>query len=66
MKCEHCKSENLSKKFLKSSKLQSDKVKRYFRYCKNCGYNTYNDFPSYLDESQYERYVEQNTRKEIG
>jgi hypothetical protein len=63
MKCEHCKSENLRENFIKSAKLQSNKTKRYFRYCKGCGHNSYYNFPSYLDESQFDKYIEQINQK---
>ena len=63
MKCEHCESENLGKKYFKSKKLQKLKVKKYFRYCKSCGYNSYYYFPDYLPESQFDKYIEGNNKK---
>ncbi len=63
MKCEHCKSENLNDKFLKSNKPQRLEIKRYLRYCKDCGYNSYYEFPDYLNESQFDMYIEQNNKK---
>ncbi len=63
MKCEHCKSEHLGKRYIKSIRLQANKSKRYFRYCISCGYNTYYNFPKYLDESQFDKYLEHINQK---
>jgi hypothetical protein len=63
MKCEHCGSLNLNKKYLKSSKVQADKTKRYFRYCRSCGYNSYYKFPEYLPEVQFDQYLQQTNQK---
>ena len=63
MKCEHCDSEELSKNYIKSAKLQGSKMKRYFRFCISCGYNSYYNFPHYLDESQFDLYIEQINQK---
>jgi hypothetical protein len=63
MKCEHCGSENLFKRFIRTAKRHNNKFDRFFRCCKDCNYNSYYNFPKYLDESQYARYVEQATRK---
>lgn len=63
MNCEHCNSDNLNKKFLRSSKVQARKTKRYFRYCRSCGYNSYYSFPEYLPESQFDKYIEQINKK---
>lgn len=63
MKCEHCNSENLAKNYIKSNGLQANKSKKYFRYCKSCGYNTYYNFPAYLDLSQFDKYIEHINKK---
>ena len=61
LKCEHCNSENLGNRFIKSGRRKGN---RFFRYCRDCNYNSYYNFPEYLDESQYVRYVQQATREE--
>jgi hypothetical protein len=63
MKCEHCNSENLGKNYIKSGRIQRHKVYSYFRYCIDCGYNSYFWFPDYLDESQFDKYIEQINQK---
>lgn len=56
MKCEHCNYENLGK-YIKCCKIQTKEEIKYFRYCKKCGYNSYHIFPEYLDESQFDKYI---------
>ena len=63
MKCEHCNSELLNREYIKSSRKQNNKTKKYFRYCRSCGYNSYYSFPDYLDISQFDKYIEQINKK---
>ncbi len=63
MKCEHCGSENLDSRYIKSGRLQMFRIKKYFRFCRSCCFNSYYEFPSYLPEDQFDMYVEQNTKK---
>ncbi len=63
MKCEHCESEDLGKRYVKSIIPQRNKTKKYFRYCRTCCHNSYYEFPSYLPPDQFDMYVEQNTKK---